>query len=96
MLQATVQAALGALPLDQVRKVYPVGSPQHAQYMGYAMDTLTASVFEVGPMAGPTPGSICPWEPCLPPSHPLEKWVFFLMGDGLLESFLLEVQHAVG
>jgi hypothetical protein len=45
--QATVQAALGQLPLDAVEKAYPVGNPNRAKYVRWGQDALTTSVFEI-------------------------------------------------
>lgn len=45
--KATVQAALGGLPLEAIQRAYPVGSPQRAEYLAYGQDMLTTAVFEI-------------------------------------------------
>ena len=42
-----MQAALGGLPMDAVNRAYPIGTPKHTQYAGYAQDALTTAVFEI-------------------------------------------------
>ena len=44
-LQATVQATLAALPMDQVNSLIPKGTPKYAQYSRWAEDALVTAIF---------------------------------------------------
>lgn len=46
-MQATVQATLALLPLDQVNALIPKNSPRYAQYHSYANDALVIAVFTI-------------------------------------------------
>ena len=46
-LQATVQATLALLPLDQVNALIPKNDPRYAKYHSYAEDALVIAVFTI-------------------------------------------------
>ena len=45
LLQATVQATLAALPMDQVQALIPKNSPVYAENMRWAEDALVTAIF---------------------------------------------------